>query len=51
MKTFQVFVENYLKATQGLNILVKILIALILAFIFIAVVFAIIGIIPDFLRY
>ncbi|WP_168194545.1 hypothetical protein [Antarcticibacterium arcticum] len=51
MNAMNVFFENYRKATHGFNILVKILIALILAFIFIAVIFAIVGIVPDILNY
>ncbi len=50
MKTLNFFVENYKSATEGFNFLGKIFVLLVLAFIFIAVLFAIFGVALDFFR-
>ncbi len=50
MNVFETFVENYKNATRGLTMVSKIIVALVLSFIFIAVIFAILGVIPDFVR-
>ncbi len=48
MKTLNFFIENYKSATEGFNFLGKIFVLLVLAFIFIAVLFAIFGVALDF---
>ncbi len=48
MKTLNFFIENYKSTTEGFNFLGKIFVLLILAFIFIAVLFAIFGVALDF---
>lgn len=45
MKPLEMFIENYKTATSGLSIWGKIIIALVLAFIFIAILFAAVGLI------
>lgn len=51
MSPIHTFFENYKNATAGINIFGKIFIALILSFIFIAVIFAFLGILPEFFGY
>ena len=45
MKPLNIFIENFLTATEGLNVVVKLVIAILLFFIIFAVIFAIFGII------
>lgn len=47
MKSLNVFIDNYRTATAGLNLLGRIIIAIVLSFIFVAVIFAMIGVIKD----
>lgn len=51
MKTINEFIENYRMATEGLNILARIVVALVLALIVVAAVYAFMGMIFNFLRY
>lgn len=45
MKTFNVFIENYKTATEGLNIPAKVFITVVLIFILMAIIFAMAGVI------
>lgn len=47
MNPLETFIENYKNATRGLSMVSKIIVTLVLSFIFIAVIFAILGVIPD----
>lgn len=49
MRTLNVFFQNYRTATEGLNLITKIFITTVLAFIFGAVLFALIGVVKDFI--
>lgn len=48
METLNVFIENYKSATEGLNILAKVFITVVLVFILIAIMFALAGVIMGF---
>jgi hypothetical protein len=47
MKPLNIFIENFKTATEGLNVLVKLFIALFLFFIIFAVSFAIFGVVQS----
>lgn len=47
MKTLNVFVQNYRTATEGFNLITKIIITTVLSFIFGAVLYALIGVVKD----
>ena len=51
MKTLNVFVENYKQTTSGLNVLVKIIVAFVLALIFFTVISAFVNVIQSFMEY
>ncbi|WP_168194598.1 hypothetical protein [Antarcticibacterium arcticum] len=51
MKTLNVFVENYKETTSGFNILVKIIVAFVLALIFFTVISAFVNVVQSFLEY
>ncbi len=50
MKTLNFFIENYKSTTREFNFFGKIFVLLVLAFIFIAVLFAIFGVALDFFQ-
>lgn len=47
MESLNVFINNYRKATEGLSLLGKIIIAIVISFIFVAVIFALVGVIKN----
>lgn len=49
MNPLETFIENYKNATKELTMVPKIIVTLVVSFIFIAVIFAILGVIPDIL--
>lgn len=48
MDAVNMFISNYKTATSGLSIFTKIIIALVLLFIFGAVIYAFVGVLKDF---
>tara|TARA_R100000935_G_C2812404_1_gene155620 strand:- start:1078 stop:1242 length:165 start_codon:yes stop_codon:yes gene_type:complete len=51
MKTLNVFVENYKQTTSGFNVLVKIIVAFVLALIFFTILSASVNVVQSFLEY
>jgi len=49
MNPLETFIENYKNATKELTMVPKIIVTIVVSFIFIAVIFAILGVIPDIL--
>ncbi|HSI71326.1 MAG TPA: hypothetical protein VK941_13910 [Gillisia sp.] len=47
MKSLNVFIHNYRTATQGLNLFGRVIIAIVISFIFVAVIFAVVGVIKN----
>lgn len=47
MRPIHIFIQNYKNATAGFSIWGKIILALVLSFIFLAVIFAFVGVIMD----
>lgn len=45
---FDIFIENFRNATEGLNVMVKLIIAIILFAILFAIIFAVFGVVRSF---